>query len=192
MKKQDIFTVPNILGFYRFLAFPFILWFVLSGWETLFAIFLTINLLTDVADGFIARRYNMETEFGARLDSMADNLTYLLAFLGIYFFKLDDFMPHITSFLVFMGMIFSTIILSLIKFKRFSSLHLYSFKIGGYIQGAFFILLFTVGFITPFYYLMVIWGILAAIEHITIQLIIPEMRSNAKGLYWVLKERDSG
>ncbi len=191
MKKQQILTVPNLLGFYRLFAFPFILWFVLSGWEALFAVFLTINLLTDVADGFIARRYNLETEFGARLDSIADNLTYILAFAGIYTFKLDDFMPHITSFLVFIGMLFSTIILSLIKFKRFSSFHLYSFKIGGYIQGAFFILLFTVGFITPFYYFMITWGILAAIEHITIQLIIPEMRSNVKGLYWVLKERGS-
>ncbi len=190
MRRQEIFTVPNFLGFYRIFAFPFILWFVLSGWETLFAVFLTLNLLTDVADGYIARRYDMVTEFGARLDSIADNLTYLLAFTGIYMFKLDDFMPHIVSFLVFAGLLLSSILLSLVKFGRFPSLHLYSFKIGGYIQGAFFIILFTVGFITPFYYFMITWGIIAAIEHITIQLIIPEMRSDAKGLYWVLKEKE--
>ncbi|MEN6445452.1 MAG: hypothetical protein ABFC98_05345 [Candidatus Cloacimonas sp.] len=34
------------------------------------------------------------------------------------------------------------------------------------------------GFIAPFYYFIIICGILGAIEHITIQLIIPEMRSN--------------
>lgn len=62
-------------------------------------------------------------------------------------------------------------------------------KIGGYIQGAFFICLFTVGFITPFYYFMIGWGIVGAIEHVAIQLVIPEMRSNVKGLYWVLKNR---
>lgn len=39
-------------------------------------------------------------------------------------------------------------------------------------------------------YFMITWGIIAAIEHITIQLIIPEMRSDAKGLYWVLKEKE--
>ncbi|TVR72419.1 MAG: CDP-alcohol phosphatidyltransferase family protein [Marinilabiliales bacterium] len=190
MRRQEILTVPNCLGFYRIFAFPFILWFVLSGKETLFAVFLTINLLTDVADGYIARRYDMVTEFGARLDSIADNLTYLLAFTGIYMFRLDDFMPHIVSFLVFAGLLLSSILLSLAKFRRFPSLHLYSFKIGGYIQGAFFIILFTVGFITPFYYLMITWSILAAMEHITIQLIIPEMRSDAKGLYWVLREKE--
>ena len=56
-------------------------------------------------------------------------------------------------------------------------------------QGAFFICLFTVGFITPFYYLVICWGIVGAVEHIAIQLVLPEMRSNVKGLYWVLKER---
>jgi cardiolipin synthase len=36
---------------------------------------------------------------------------------------------------------------------------------------------------------MVVWAVLAAIECITIDLLIPEMRSNVKGLYWLLKER---
>jgi cardiolipin synthase (CMP-forming) len=189
VNKKEIITIPNMLGFYRLFMFPVILYFILSGKESLFAIFLVINLLTDVADGIIARRFNLVTDFGAKLDSMADNFTYLLAFLGLIVFKLDDFMPHILSFALWFFLMLSTVIVSLIKFKRFSSFHLYSFKIGGYIQGAFFILLFTVGFITPYYYFMVVWGILASIEHITIQLIIPEMRSNAKGLYWVLKEK---
>jgi cardiolipin synthase len=38
---------------------------------------------------------------------------------------------------------------------------------------------------------MIVWGILGAVEHIAIQMVIPEMRSNVKGLYWVLKEKKS-
>ncbi len=191
MDRKELFTVPNILGFYRILVFPLILWFALTEKESLFAIFIVINFLTDIADGFIARRYGLVTDFGARLDSMADNLTYLLAFIGIYIFKLDDFLPHIESFILFVVMLTSTVVVSLVKFRRFSSFHLYSFKIGGYIQGIFFIILFTYGFITPYYYFMITWGILSAVEHITIQFIIPHMRSDVKGLYWVLKERSS-
>lgn len=186
MKKKYI-TVPNSLSFYRLIAFPLILWFALTGKEDLFAIFLVVNLLTDVADGYISRKFNMESEFGARLDSMADNFTYLLAFIGIYIFKLEEFLPHIISFLFWIVMLISVLLFSLIKFKRFPSLHLYSWKIGGYIQGAFFIVLFSYDFVTPFYYFMVIWGIMASLEHITIQLMIPEMRSNVKGLYWLIK-----
>jgi len=189
MDRKEIFTIPNLLSFYRLLIFPLILYFIIAGKESLFAIFLVINLLTDAADGYIARRFRMETEFGAKLDSMADNLTYALAFAGVYFFKLEEFLPHKVSFLIYIGLCLLTIILSLIKFGKFPSLHLYMTKINGYIQGAFFICLFTVGFITPIYYLTIGRGILGAIEHIAIQLVSPEYRSNVKGLYWVLKER---
>ena len=189
MNRKKLITIPNLLGYYRILMFPVLLAFAFTERETLFAVFLVINLLTDVADGFIARKFNMETDFGARLDSMADNLTYVAAFTGIYMFKLEEFLPHITSFLIYIGLLILAMMFSLIKFGRFPSLHLYSWKTGGYIQGAFFIILFSYRFITPFYYFMITWGIISAIEHITIQMIIPQMRSNARGLYWVLKEK---
>ena len=165
------------------------MYFAISGKETLFAVFLVVNLVSDAIDGFVARRFNMETEIGARLDSFADNLTYVLVFIGIYVFKLEEFLPYIVSFLFFICILFLTVIFSLIKFRRFPSLHLYSTKIGGYLQGAFFICLFTIGFITPFYYFVISWGILGAFECIAIQILIPEMQSNVKGLYWVLKEK---
>lgn len=183
-------NLPNLLSFYRLLASPVILYFIISGKEKSFAIFLVINLLTDVIDGLLARALRCATEFGARLDSAADDLTYLLAFVGIFVFKWEEFQPHAVSFLIFMGFLVSTIVFSLIRFKKIPSFHLYSTRISGYIQGIFFICLFTIGFITPFYYLMIGWGILGALEHLAIQLIIPRMRSNVKGLYWVLKEKN--
>jgi CDP-diacylglycerol--glycerol-3-phosphate 3-phosphatidyltransferase len=36
---------------------------------------------------------------------------------------------------------------------------------------------------------MIVFGILGAIETIAIDILIPEMRSDILGLYWVLKER---
>jgi cardiolipin synthase (CMP-forming) len=185
---KGILNIPNLITIYRLLAFPLILYFALAGKESLFAIFLVINLLTDAIDGFIARRFNMVTEVGAKLDSFADNLTYVLVFTGIYIFKLDDILPYKISFLVFISCLLFTVVFSLIKFGKFPSFHMYLTKIGGYLQGAFFICLFTVGFIVPFYYFIICWGILGAIESIAIQIVIPEMRSNVKGLYWVLKE----
>jgi len=188
---KGILNIPNLITIYRLLAFPFILYFALAGKENLFAAFLVINLLTDAIDGFIARRFKMETEIGAKLDSFADNLTYLLVFLGIYIFKLQEILPYKVSFLIFIGCLLFTVAFSLIKFRKFPSLHMYSTKMGGYFQGAFFICLFTVGFIVPFYYFVICWGILGAVESIAIQLIIPEMRSNVKGIYWVLKEKNN-
>ncbi|HOU00901.1 MAG TPA: CDP-alcohol phosphatidyltransferase family protein [Bacteroidales bacterium] len=189
MKRKEILTVPNMITIYRLLVFPLILFFALKGREFLFVIFLVINLLSDAIDGFLARILKQETEIGAKLDAFADNLTYLLAFTGIFLFKMEQFKHHLISFMIFMGFLILTVIISLIKFKKFPSFHLYSTKIGGYIQGAFIICLFTIDFITPFYYFTICWGILGAIEHIVIQFLIREMRSNVKGLYWILKEK---
>lgn len=191
MNKRDYLTIPNLITSYRILASPLILYFIISGNERLFAVFLIINLVSDVIDGYVARRFHMESETGAKLDSFADNFNYLLAFTGLLVFKIDDLRPHLVSFIVFVSMLILTVIVSLIKFRKFPSFHLYTTKIGGYIQGAFFICLFTLGFYAPFWYLMITLAILGSIEHIAIQMLIPEMRSNVKGLYWILKEKQS-
>ncbi len=191
MQLKKILNIPNALSFYRLLAFPVILYLAIAGYEQAFAVLIVINLLSDVLDGLLARLLNQQTEFGAKIDSIADMGTYFLVFLGIGLFKWDDFAPHILSFGTFIALLILALLLSVIKFGRFPSLHLYSWKIGGYIQGTFFVILFVFGFFTPFYYIMIVWGILAFLEHIVIQLIIPEMRTNARGLYWVLKERQT-
>ncbi|MCB9353238.1 MAG: CDP-alcohol phosphatidyltransferase family protein [Lewinellaceae bacterium] len=180
-------NIPNILSLYRLLSFPFVFYLAWTGNERLFVWFLCINLVTDILDGLIARVFNMMTEIGAKLDSLADLGTYILAFLGIFLFKSADFQPHLFSFCTFIGLFVLCYLFSLIKFGRFPSLHLYSWKIGGYIQGFFFFALFVFGFNKAFYYIMVTWGTAAFLEHLIIQAIIPEMRSNAKGLYWILR-----
>ena len=184
-------TLPNILSGYRILIFPFIVFLLVSKNQSLFTIFLIISLITDILDGLIARLFHMQTEFGARLDSIADLGTYILAISGILIFKYDDFAPHILSFSVFIALFVIANLLSLIKFGRFPSLHLYSWKIGGYIQGFFFFVIFAFRFIPWLYYGMIIWGILAFLEHIFVQLTLKEMKSNQKGLYWVLKKEKS-
>lgn len=189
MKKSELWTIPNLISAYRLFIDPLILYFIIAGKENLFAIFLVINLFTDALDGYIARKYHAETELGARLDAFADNFTYVLAFTGMLVFKMEDFRPHLVSFIIFVSMLGSTVVVSLIKFRKFPSYHLYTTKISGYIQAFFFICLFTVGFIPAFYYFVIAWGIMGAVECIVLDMILPEMRSNVKGLYWVLKER---
>lgn len=189
MKLRIPLNIPNVLSLYRLITFPLVLWLALSGREQAFAVMLCVNLVTDILDGFIARRFNMMTEIGARLDSIADIGTYILAVTGIFCFKAADFEPHLTSFFVYLGLFVACNLLALLKFRRFPSLHLYSWKIGGYMQGIFFFVLFVSDFYTVFYYIMITWGILAFTEHLVVQLLLKEMRSNAKGLYWVLKHK---
>ena len=52
------------------------------GEEQLFAIFFCINSITDILDRFIAGVFNMRTELGAKLDSLADIGLYINALIG--------------------------------------------------------------------------------------------------------------
>ena len=154
----------------------------------LFAWLICINLITDVLDGMIARRFKLQTELGARLDSAADVTTYISAVWGIYVFKWAEIEPFNTLFLVFVSLYALSMLIGIIKFKQLPSLHLYSFKVMGYLQGFFIFYLFTFGFLKWLFFLALGWGIWACIEEILVLLVLPKMRSNAKGLYWVLNK----
>lgn len=182
--------LPNALSVYRILAFPVLIYLVAQRHESLFSVLIVVNLLTDILDGWIARRFNLQTELGAQLDSLADYGTYAAAFYGLYVFKQAELGAWMNLVWAFVGFIVAFLGLSFAKFRRSPSLHLYSTKIGGYLQGFLFFSLFTWGFWAPYFAFALIWGIVSFTEGMIILLVLPEMRSNQRGLYWVLKARN--
>lgn len=187
MKKENIYNVPNFLSFYRLLTFPLILWFIYAGKENLFAIFLCVNLVTDILDGLIARSFNLQTKFGAKLDSLADNGTFIAAFIGIFTFKLNEMLQDIWMLWLFIGFFVLGLLVSFVKFKQYPSLHLYTTKIGGYVQGFFIFALFAWSYNAYLFYVAMIIGYISHLEEIAILLLSDEMKTDAKGLYWVLR-----
>lgn len=73
--------VPNILTIIRFFLIPFIVLFALKGNYVVASIFLIISGFTDVADGYIARKYNFVTDFGKLMDPLADKATQVSTLL---------------------------------------------------------------------------------------------------------------
>lgn len=69
--------VPNILTILRFLFIPIILYFIFVGNYIVGFIFFTISGITDILDGFIARKYNFISNFGKLMDPLADKLTQI-------------------------------------------------------------------------------------------------------------------
>ena len=189
LKYRIPLTIPNILSLYRLFVFPVVALTIVLKLELAYAILMVISLNTDVWDGFIARRFKQKTAIGARLDSLADIGMYLTALSGTIVFKIHEIGPDAWLYFIFVSCYAIMILSPLIKFGKIQSFHLYSIKAAGYLQGIFFILLFFVAYFPIYFYIMVNISLLAFIENLTIQLIIPEMRSDIKGLFWVLKER---
>ena len=71
-----IWTVPNMMSFFRLLLIPLIMWVYLAKKDyVLVAVLLVVSGVTDVADGFIARHFNQISNLGKMLDPVADKFT---------------------------------------------------------------------------------------------------------------------
>ncbi|MBU5469471.1 CDP-alcohol phosphatidyltransferase family protein [Falcatimonas sp. MSJ-15] len=77
--KKQIFSIPNILSYIRFILAFLFAYVYLNANETkdyyIAAIIIAISGLTDCMDGFIARKFNMITEIGKIVDPIADKVT---------------------------------------------------------------------------------------------------------------------
>lgn len=69
--------IPNILTILRFFLIPIIVYYIVQGNYILVFVYLTISGLTDVLDGYIARKFNFITNFGKLIDPLADKATQI-------------------------------------------------------------------------------------------------------------------
>lgn len=75
-KGKQILTIPNLLSVFRILLIPLIVWLYCGKQDYLLAAWvLLLSGATDIADGFIARRFHMVSDLGKVLDPIADKLT---------------------------------------------------------------------------------------------------------------------
>jgi cardiolipin synthase len=78
---ENTFAVPNLLSIARLVLIPVVAWqLAAEAYEIALPLFLAAAL-TDLADGFIARRFRLTSRLGALLDPVADKLTMLVTTL---------------------------------------------------------------------------------------------------------------
>jgi len=76
-------SIPNLITLARILAVPVILWAITSGeMRIAFALFLAAGL-SDLIDGFLAKRFGMATELGAYLDPLADKAMIISIYVAL-------------------------------------------------------------------------------------------------------------
>jgi len=83
-----VVNLPNALTVIRLVLVPVFAWMLLShpddlGWRWATVAVFIVALLTDVADGKIARKYNLITDFGKLWDPIADKAITGMAMIGL-------------------------------------------------------------------------------------------------------------
>ena len=94
-KKEDLFTIPNILTYIRLICIPIfavlMIFYRLGGFDAMndvnnafmwasFGVFLFAEI-TDICDGYIARHFNQISDIGKVLDPIADKVLQCVAML---------------------------------------------------------------------------------------------------------------
>lgn len=99
-------------------------------YSPLFLILYSICGFTDILDGYIARKTRTESKFGAKLDTIADLLFFIVMFIIMFDILLKDIIYLVFIIIILLIRIISIIIV-LKKYNKFAILHTYTNKITG-------------------------------------------------------------
>jgi phosphatidylglycerophosphate synthase len=181
--------LPNALSAARIGVTPVLGYLAATGAARPFTWLLVPALLSDVADGFLARRFGLTSRLGAQLDSIGDALLFFAAVAGVVVFHPDLLRAHPLASLLLVGSWSAEILAALVRYRRPSSFHTYASKFAGALLGVMVGALFVFGLPPLLFYAAIGVGVAAEIEELTLVWLLPEWRSDVPGLYWVLQER---
>ncbi len=183
------FNIADWFSFYRIAAAPFLLILLWFQSREIFTWMLLISYSTDMIDGYLARKFKMTSARGSQLDSMGDQITFIIGLIGLFLFEFDFIKEN---YLLILIALIPYIIQMLIAFKKYgkaTSFHTYLAKLSAFVQ-AFFILYSL--FFEPNYFLfyfMIILGFIETIEEIILIAMYDKWVSDIKGIYWALKDK---
>ena len=80
---ENIYTIPNILTFTRVLAAPAVGYFILTSQPLAALALFAYAGITDLVDGYLARRLQQFTVVGSVIDPMADKLLMAICVLSL-------------------------------------------------------------------------------------------------------------
>lgn len=181
-------NIANFITSIRILAAPFLLYLAWSNQKTWFLILLVFSLATDAVDGFVARKLNQVSEWGAQLDSWGDFGLFVITPLCVWWLWPELARREGIFILLFLAAFFLPLLIGFIKFQRLTSYHTWLAKTSGILLslGVTILLIWKNGLVFRF---SVGLFMLSALEEIAITLVLPAWQSNVPTLRHALKNR---
>ncbi|MFN6952922.1 MAG: CDP-alcohol phosphatidyltransferase family protein [Albidovulum sp.] len=90
-------NIPNLLTLLRILLVPVVVWAIAQGQMGIALAAFVIAGVTDAVDGYIAKRFDQQTELGAYLDPLADKTLIVSIYISLAIF---GFIPPWVAILV--------------------------------------------------------------------------------------------
>lgn len=186
--STSVRSIPLALTVFRILSAPVLLWLAAMGRERVFLWLAIAAMLSDVLDGALARRLGASSETGRLLDSWADLLIALVAFVGATLLWPDTMREEA----VYLALVLAALVIpnawGLLRFRRLLGYHTLSAKTSGVFLGVAAISLFT-GLTPVLFRLAAFVELAVAAEYIAISLIVPEWTGEMKSVWHAWRQR---
>lgn len=189
-RHKQAWYVINGITLYRVVAAPLLLVLLFTGQFELFRWLLLLSFFTDFIDGFLARQFRVTSVFGTRLDSIGDDLTVLVAMVGLFVMRPSFIGEHKFELLGLLALFIIQVSYSYVRYRKMTSFHTYLAKAAAIFQGVFLLLTFFLEEPNLYlYYAAFAVTLLELIEEILMVRVLPVWQTDVKGLYWALKIR---
>lgn len=184
MKKMSLsgkLTLPNCITAFR-IAGTLCLVFTVPL-SLVFYLIYTLCGLSDMLDGWIARATNSTSDFGSKLDSIADLLFYavmLIKLLPLLWRLLPAWIWYVVGGILLLRL--STYITVAVKFRRFAAVHTRMNKLTG---ASVFLIPYFLALPCAVIYALAVCMIagIAAVQELLLHLCRDEYRANHKALF---------
>jgi CDP-diacylglycerol--glycerol-3-phosphate 3-phosphatidyltransferase len=184
------YYIINGITLYRVIAAPVLLVLLIKEEYELFKWLLLLSFFTDFIDGYLARKFKVTSVLGTRLDSVGDDLTVLVAMVGL--FKTNTpFIKEQQWLLILLFVLFLVQALAaFLRYRKMTSFHTYLAKLAAFAQGIFLLLAFFLEKpVLLLFYAAFLITLFELVEEIIIVCLLPGWHTNVRGLYWVLKNQ---
>ena len=180
--------VPNALSVTRIVCAPVLVLMAVTGEQSIYTWVLIPALLTDAADGWIARGLGLQSRLGARLDSLGDSLIWCAGLAGLLAFQRDVLAANrwLIGAVVAAWMLEN--VLAWLRYRRLSSFHTVLSKCAGVLLSVYIGVLFLFGHWSWLLWLATTVSLLASAEEIWLLALLPEWRADVNGVWWLRRE----
>lgn len=190
---EDLKKISNQITLVRLSLLPLMWYLILMNYPLYYVgILLIICGVTDVLDGYLARRLDQVTEIGSRMDSWADNILLISAILWTALRLPEVFTENLPLMLTALGFYAAFLLVGAVKFHRFANLHLYLSKVATLVAYLFLVHALLTGIYSRgFFIFAALISILSNIEGIATQLILPQVDEHMGSLIFLYLKGDT-
>ena len=141
--KKDILTLPNLVSSIRVLMAPVLFVLALLGMEYWFLGVLIFSALTDVLDGYLARKLQMITPLGAHLDSWGDFTIYSTMAICAWILWPEITQRELPYYALILFSFLLPTLVGLVKFGKLTGYHTWSVKLAVFVTFVSYIALYA-------------------------------------------------